>query len=154
MILQRLFILTLLDPVVDCGYMDNDDIQQLITELRRMLVDNGFGWVVDEAETELYPTVALRTRALALIDATEGVTVNLAEIELRTLDVLEVEGVEFKPDEEDRPDGGVLVDQASGVEAIRSADRLRGAERRAKLKQLAEQRFAFQVLRRRLDGDE
>lgn len=116
-------------------------------------MDNGFGWVVDEAEAELYPSVALRTRALVLIDAAESATVELAEVELRMLDVLEVEGVDFEPDEEDLSDGDVLVGQASVDEAIPGADQFRGAQRRVKLEQLAEQRFAFEALRRRLNGD-
>lgn len=134
--------------------MDDEDIRQLIAKLRTMLLANGFGWLVDEVEAELYPTVAPRTRALALIDAAEGVTVDLADAELRTLEILEVESIEFKPDEEDQPDRDVPAGQASRGDASADDELLHGAERRAKLERLAEQRFAFRALRRRLDGDQ
>ena len=134
--------------------MENEEILQLITELRRKLVDNGFGWVVDEAEAELYATVELRTRALALIDAAESVTVNIADVELRTLDVLDVENVDFQRDEVDPTEGDVGMEQPFAVEIISGTDGLRGAQRREALELLAEQRLAFTSLRRRLDGDE
>lgn len=49
--------------------MDDEETQQLITELRRMLVEKGFRWAAAEAESDLWPNTALETRALALIDA-------------------------------------------------------------------------------------
>jgi hypothetical protein len=86
--------------------MGNEEIQRLITELRIMLVENGFGWIADEAEADLMPIVALKTRALALIDAVEGATTHLAEVELSALAALDVEDIDFEPDEEVFPDGG------------------------------------------------
>ncbi len=134
--------------------MGNEEIQRLITELRIMLVENGFGWIADEAEADLMPIVALKTRALALIDAVEGATTHLAEVELSALAALDVEDIDFEPDEEVFPDGGELLGDTTESVEFFGADRLRGVRRRTQLELLAEKRATFTMLRRRLDGDE
>lgn len=134
--------------------MDNEEIQQLITELRRMLVENGFSWIANEAEADLAPIVAPRTRALALIDAVEGATTQLAEIEISALDVLNVEDIHFEADEERFPDGRELLGDAMEGAASSIADQIRGARRRARLELLAEKGATFKMLRGRLNGDE
>lgn len=134
--------------------MDSEEIQQLITNLRRMLFENGFGWVADEAEADLTPNVALKMRALALIDAVEGATTHLAEVELSALATLEVEDIDFEPDDEAFSVGGELLGETIETTKFFYADRLRGAQRRQQLELLAEKRATFAMLRRRLDDNE
>ncbi len=135
--------------------MEDQEIDGLIAVLRAMMARNGFGWAADEAEAGLYATAGRRARARALIDAAEGVTVDLAEVEIRMLDRLGAEEVLFKPDPDagdgERPSGPLEED---GDFALGDRDRLRGQRRRAALAQLASQRAMFEELRGRLDGDE
>lgn len=126
----------------------------LIADLRAMMARNGFGWAAGEAEAGLYASAGRRARVRALIDAAEGVTVDLAEIEIRTLDRLEAEEIVFKPDP-DAGDGERSSDPLEDDEVARGdPDRLRGQRRRAVLVELASQREVFQQLRGRLDGGE
>jgi hypothetical protein len=136
--------------------MSDDEIDELIERLRAMLIRAGFGSTVEEAEHGLYPTAGRRARALALIDAAEGVTVDLADIELRVLDRLGAEEVVFRRDNEDQVDDPSRV-SGTGDAADTAAygeDRLRGPQRRGFLTQIAARRGVFRELRRRLDGEE
>jgi hypothetical protein len=132
--------------------MSDEEIERLIIELREMLFRNGFGWAAVEAEESLYPTVAPRTRALALIAAAEIVTVNLAAVEMAADDILGGEGVRFKPDEAGRDND----EDASALRDLRDVDfepePLLGSQRRAILTDLSARRHVFTVLRSRLDG--
>lgn len=132
--------------------MEEEEIERHTAALRELLIRNGFDWAVMEAEDALYPTVAPRTRLLALIDAAEGVTIDLAEIEIRTLDFFEAEDLQFKPDEEDQADTDIPRKGADAALYSSDADLPRGAQRRALLVELAGRRSAFDMLRRHLDG--
>ncbi len=130
--------------------MDDQELERLIADLRDMMNRMGFGWAAVEAEETLYPTVALRTRALALIDAAEGATVDLAEVEMSALDILGSEGIDFAPDDEEEQDaGGDGPRYASRADG----DVRRAVGRRPALAELAAQRSAFDALRGRIDGD-
>lgn len=133
--------------------MDSEDIQQLITELRRILVEYGFNWVLDEAEADLLPNAPLRTRALALIDAAEGVTTHLAEVELSTLATLEVEEIHFEPDEEAFVEGDLPTRDSMESPDFHSADYLSSMQRREQLESLAGKRSTFIKLKRMLGDD-
>lgn len=132
--------------------MDDEEIEQLIADLRELLFRKGFGWAAVDAEDSLNPVVAPRTRALALISAAEVVTVDLADVELAVDDIFGGEGIRFKPDDTERDDG---------EEALTPTDRkaldvgslpLSGPQRRAMLADLAANRKVFTALRSRLDG--
>ena len=136
--------------------MSDEEIDDLVAKLRAMLNRNGFGYAAEEAEDGLYATVGHRARALALINAAEGVTVDLADMELRVLDHLEAEELVFGPDDEDQSVDPVRAqDVGDGVDAgPGGADRLRGPQRRAFVTELAASRGVFRDLRRRLDGED
>lgn len=132
--------------------MDDEEIEQLIADLRELLFRKGFGWAAVEADDSLNPMVAPRTRALALITAAEIVTVDLADVELAADDIFGGEGIRFKPDD---------VEPADGEEALTARDRkaldvgslsLSGPQRREVLTGLAAHRQVFTALRSRLDG--
>lgn len=59
--------------------------QKRLAELRAVMFRNGFGSAADGAETGLYVTAGRSARSLALIGAAEGVTSDLASIELCVL---------------------------------------------------------------------
>jgi hypothetical protein len=124
--------------------MDDREIDALIAELRRMLDEDGFGWAREQAEGALPPATPPRSMALALIAAAESVTVDLARSELAMLDSFGTEEIHFRPDLGADPDGDGPVPPAP-------SDRLRGAERQAALRILAEQGEAFARLRRQVD---
>lgn len=136
--------------------MNDDEMDELIAILRAMLIRNGFGYVAEEAEEGLYPTAGRRARALALIEAAEGVTVDLADIELRGLDRLESEEIVFQRDDEDQAgDYTRAQDARGGPEAgVSGSDRLRGPQRYAHVADLASRRAVFRQLRKRLDGED
>lgn len=132
--------------------MNDEEIEQLIADLRELLFSKGFGWAAVEAEDSLNPIVAPRTRALALITAAEVATVDLADVELAADGYFGGEGMSFKADDTERFDG---------EEALTSTDRkvldigslpLSGPQRRGVLADLAATRKVFDVLRSRLDG--
>ncbi|GEM_PF-2685156 len=132
--------------------MDDEEIEQLISELRELLFRRGFGWAAVDAEESLYPTVTRRTRALALISAVEYVTVDLAAVEMRVSDVFGGEDVRFKPDEAYSDDGGEALDLTGRRTADFEAEPISGPQRRAALADLSARRQAFTILRSRLDG--
>ena len=136
--------------------MNDDEMDELIASLRAMLIRYGFGYVAEEAEEGLYPTAGRRARALALIDAAEGVTVDLADIELRLLDRLEAEEIVFQRDDEDEAGDYTRVQDAGGdpEAGAGGGDRLRGPQRYALVAELASRRAVFRQLRRRLDGED
>lgn len=132
--------------------MSDDEVEQLIAELREMLFRKGFGWAAVEAEDSLSPTVAPRTRALALITAAEVVTVDLADVELAADDIFGGEGISFKPDDTERVDGEeALIPTDRKVLGVGSLP-LSGPQRRVVLANLAANRKVFTALRSRLDG--
>lgn len=134
--------------------MDDEQIEQLIRELRAMLLEAGFGWAVDQAQAGLFPFADRYWTARSLIDAAEAVTIELADAEIRTLDILGVEDVHFKPDVDEDDVGDVpLGVRATSESMYRSTERISGPQRRARLDELAAQRTVFTELRRQLDGD-
>ncbi|MCC5967191.1 MAG: hypothetical protein JJU24_13760 [Natronohydrobacter sp.] len=132
--------------------MDDEEIAQLIADLRELLFRKGFGWAAVEAEDSLDPMVAPRTRALALIAAAEIVTVELADVELAAVDIFGGEGIRFKPDDADAADG----DKALAARDRKALDvgslSLSGPQRHEVLAGLVAYRKVFTALRRRLDG--
>jgi hypothetical protein len=131
--------------------MGETEIERLIADLREMLARQGFGWAVDEAEEELYIGVASRTRALALIEAAEGVTVDLADIEVRLINEFVSENIKFNSDQAD-PETDAGTDQARVRQSLSEKDELQGPTRTTVLLDLASHRETFLSLRRRLDG--
>lgn len=130
--------------------MDDEEVEQLIADLRELLFRKGFGWAAVEAEDSLNPMVAPRTRALALITAAEIVTVDLADVELAADDVFGGEGIRFKPDDTERADGEeALTPRDRGALEVGSR-RLSGPQRREVLADLAAHRQVFTALRSRL----
>lgn len=122
----------------------------MVADLRALLIENGFGWAAEQAEQGLPPEVSMMTVALALIQATESVTVDLAEAEIVALDGLGVEDIDFKPPPEeaaetDGPRARAIISEAG-------ADRLRGPFRRKVLEDLANRRAIFDELRESLNG--
>lgn len=132
--------------------MNDEEIEQLIADLREMLFRKGFGWAAVEAEDSLNPMVAPRTRALALITAAEVVTVDLADVELAADDIFGGEGISFKPDDTDRVDGEEAPTQADRKVLGVGSLPLAGPQRRGVLADLAANRKVFTALRSRLDG--
>ncbi len=132
--------------------MDEAEIERLIADLRKMLVLRGFGWAANEAEEALYPGVASRTRALALIAAAEGVTVDLADVEVGLIKGFVSEDIGFKPDDADTKIMDDAVDQAGKRQPLSEDNELRGGARTAVLLDLRAHRKTFLELRRRLDG--
>lgn len=132
--------------------MDDEEIEQLIADLRELLFRKGFGWAAVEAEASFNSMVAPRTRALALITAAEIVTVDLADIELSIGDSFFGRGIHFEPDDMDRPDDEEALSlrdrKAFDVESYLSS----GPERRRALSELAAHRQVFDLLRSHLDG--
>lgn len=144
--------------------MDDREIERLIADLREMMTKAGFGWAVEQAELGVAHNGTQVERAKALIDAAEGVTVDLAAVELRALDGLSVEDIRFESDDLDA-DGDADADAVddSGdralTEGIRRVppgeiERPEGLARRVLLRELAGQRMVFGELRSSLDGDE
>lgn len=132
--------------------MDDEEIEQLIVDLRQLLFRKGFAWAAIEAEESLNSMVAPRTRALALIAAAESVTVDLADTELAANDVFASGGIRFEPDDTERPDGedplGPREREALDVGPLTPSD----PQRREALVELAAQREVFAALRSHLDG--
>jgi hypothetical protein len=134
--------------------MEDKDIDQLIVEVRGMLIESGFGWAVEQAETGLFPGADGYWTARSLIDAAEAVSIELAETEIWTMDRLGVEDVDFKPDVNDNDFGDVPAGVTGFRESIlEQVDRPRGPQRRAVLEDLAGARSVFEDLRRRLDDN-
>lgn len=132
--------------------MDDEEIEQLIVDLRQLLFRKGFAWAAIETEDSLNSMVAPRTRALALIAAAESVTVDLADTELAVNDVFGSGGIRFEPDDTERPDGeeplGLREREALDVGPLPPS----GPQRREALVELAAQREVFAALRSHLDG--
>ena len=132
--------------------MDDEEIEQLISDLRQLLFRKGFAWAAIEAEDSLNSMVAPRLRALALIAAAESVTVDLAAIELAADDAFGGGGIRFEPDETERPDGEEplgLRDRATLDDGpLLPSD----PQRREVLGELAALREVFAALRGHLDG--
>lgn len=132
--------------------MDNEEIEQLIADLRELLFRKGFGWATVEAEDSLNPMVAPRTRALALISAAEVVTVDLAGVELAADGVFGGEGIRFKPDDTEWVDGEDALTRTDRKASDVGLLPLSGPQRREVLEGLAANRQVFTALRSRLDG--
>lgn len=133
--------------------MDEEEIIRLISELRSMLQDMGFGWAAEQAEANLPRAAAIREVARALIDAAEAVTVDLAQAELYSMRLLKVDEIVFMPDSDADADVEgrdlVVIKENIGLDEI---DRVRGPQRRATLDLMPGYEPAFKALRERLDG--
>lgn len=132
--------------------MDDEEIEQLIAELRELLFRKGFGWAAIEAEDSLNPMAAPRTRALALINAAKIVTVDLADVELAVNDTFGGENIHFEPDETERPDDEEALSLRDRKALDVGSPSPSGAERRELLSQLAAYRRAFTLLRIHLES--
>ncbi|WP_417273896.1 hypothetical protein [Celeribacter halophilus] len=132
--------------------MDDEEIEQLIGDLRQLLFRKGFAWAAIEAEDSLNSMVAPRTRALVLIAAAQSVTVDLANTELAANDAFGGGGIRFEPDDTERPDGeeplGLRDREALDVGRLPPS----GPQRREVLLELAAHREVFAALRSHLDG--
>lgn len=132
--------------------MDDEEIEQLIADLRELLFRKGFGWAAIEAEDSLNSMVAPRTRALTLITAAESVTVDLADVELAADDVFGGGGIRFEPDDTERLDGEEPLSlrdrEALDVGPLPPS----GPQRREVMVELAAYREVFASLRGHLDG--
>jgi hypothetical protein len=132
--------------------LEEEEIEELVAELRTLLDTNGFGWAREEAESSVDPAWQPRQLARALVAAAETVTVGLAQAELSTTEIFGKE-VEFKPDEGAEPDGDALVVDGGAEFSQRApVDRLRGPQRRQVLENLNDLSASFKELRERLDG--
>jgi hypothetical protein len=132
--------------------MEDEEVEELISQLRNMMDSNGFAWARDEAEAIVEPHWERRWLARALLDAAQSVTVDLAEAELSTFKTFDAE-VEFEPDDGAAPDGDVLAaDSEVARQAVDQPERLRGQQRRQTVEQLAGLRGYLNELRGRLDG--
>ncbi len=132
--------------------MEDEEVEELISQLREMMDANGFAWARDEAEAVVEPHWQRRWLARALLQAAQSVTVDLAEAELSMFNTFEAE-VEFEPDDTAAPDGDVLAtDVGDARQTVDQPKRLRGQQRRQMAEQLAGLRGYFGELRGRLDG--
>jgi hypothetical protein len=132
--------------------VDKDEIEDLINQLRELLDANGFGWVREQAEASVDPSWHPRWLALALIGASEAVTVDLAKAELFTTEILGGEA-EFKPDDgADQDDASSEGDDVANVPRRAAIDRLRGPQRREAVQALAGLSGTFNELRALLNG--
>jgi hypothetical protein len=138
--------------------MDDREIERLIADLREMMTKAGFGWAVEQAELGVAHNGTQVERAKALIDAAEGVTVDLAAVELRALDGLSVGDIRFESDDLDADAVDDSGDRAltDGIRRVPpdEIERPEGLARRVLLSELAGQRMVFDELRSSLDGDE
>lgn len=122
--------------------MDEEEIERLIADLRELLEKHGFAWLIEEATAGGLEERSRSQVAHALIDAAEGVTVDLAQAELAALKGLRVEEIIFKPDE---------AEFTAALEGDRY--RVRGEERRAALERQSVLAETFAQLRGQLDGN-
>lgn len=131
--------------------MEDEEVEELVSQLREMMDANGFAWAREEAEAVVEPHWQRRWLARALLDAAQSVTVDLAEAELSMFKTFDAE-VEFEPDDGAAPDGDVLAaDSEDARQAVDKPERLRGQQRRQAVEQLAGLRAHFDELRGRLD---
>jgi hypothetical protein len=130
--------------------MDDDEIEQLIAELRILLNTNGFGWAREQAEAALDPSWHRRWLARALVDAAENVTVYLARMELTVRDSFETEDISFEPDNDPDPDGYIFGPDERSLASEEEVDRLRDPQRREALEELVGNRDVFKQLRDQL----
>tara|TARA_R110002124_G_scaffold16882_7_gene71441 strand:- start:7886 stop:8287 length:402 start_codon:yes stop_codon:yes gene_type:complete len=130
--------------------MGDDEIEELIAAVSSLLDANGFGWAREQAEAGLDPRWHRRWLARALIDASESVTVDLAQAELDVLSTFGADDVHFKPDDGADPDGDAFVTSES-TQVAKTIETLNGPERRETLQRLAGMRLEFQILREQLN---
>ncbi|HUD92204.1 hypothetical protein [Sphingobium sp.] len=131
--------------------MDEEEVEGLIAELRAMLRGMGFDWAAEQAEAGIHPATASRAVARALIDAAEAVTVDLAQAELATMQLLKVDEIVFMPGPDADGDARDLVETKESI-GLDQNDRVRGQQRRAALDIVSGYAPTFAALRGRLDG--
>lgn len=139
--------------------MDEEEVEQLIGELRAMLRETGFGWAGEQAEAALQPDTSRYWIARALIEAAEAVTVDLARIEVTAIRILGVKEIVFKrdlgADGDDRGEGGDgdrSSTQTIASEDFGDGDWFRGPQRLGLLEEMQNFASAFADLKGRLDG--
>ncbi|HHV67769.1 hypothetical protein [Brucella intermedia] len=125
--------------------MNEAEIEALISDLQRVLSQSEFSWVADAALQNRSPTDSRALVALALLQAIESVTVDLAEVEAAVLERLDVEGVDFQPSYEDAADVG--TDGRTGEAFVEETSRMRGPLRSATIRELASLRSVFTEFR-------
>lgn len=132
--------------------MEEEEVEELISQLREMMDANGFAWAREEAEVAVEPHWQRRWLARALLDAAQSMTVDLADAERSMIQALDAE-VEFEPDDGAAPDGEVVAADLEDVSRTTDRpERLRGQQRRQTIESLAGLRGYFDELRGRLDG--
>ena len=127
--------------------MDEDEIEGLTTELRTLLDENGFGWMRQQGEAALDPSWHPRWLALALLDAAENVTVDLANAELAIMDAFGTDEIRFEPGEAEDFDSEITGMGERSATTEQALEQLHGPQRRGTLEELADTREAFQRLR-------
>ena len=140
--------------------MDEVEEGRILAELRAMLQETGFSWIAEQAEAALWPGSSDRAIVLALIDAAEAVTVDLAQAELDTMRLLEVDEIVFESDPDPDPDPDPDGDGGDGrhfepTQARKDLDdnvRIREDLRRTTLSGMSQYMKVFEELRVRLDG--
>jgi len=75
--------------------MEEDEIDALIADLSSQLIEYGFAWALEEVEAGLSLEADQRRVAIALVEAVESVTSDLARMELAIPEALKVKEVEF-----------------------------------------------------------
>ena len=123
--------------------MNSEEIEQIIIELRKMLNDNGFDWIVADVDAAEWTEADSLHQALALIKGVESVMVGLAKVENAAIKQLKVEEIIFKPDT-DLDDGSTL--------ASSSVERIHGQQRRDIIVQLIDSGDLLRELRDQISG--
>lgn len=135
--------------------MDEEEVALLIVELREVLEERGFEWLVDQVISSLPSSDSDTHLAIALVDAVEAVTVDLAKAELFAMRTLKVDEILFKPGpnaQSEEGDDQTLVEIATS-RATFDYERLRGEERNAVLRNITEAAKTFRDLKERLNGN-
>lgn len=128
--------------------MNEAEIEVLIYDLQRVLSQSEFSWAAEAAVQNRSPTDSRASVALALLQAIESVTVDLADVEAAMLERLDVESVDFQPSYEDAADVG--TEGRSGEAFVEETSRMRGPLRSATIRELASLRSVFTEFRGRL----
>jgi hypothetical protein len=79
--------------------MDDEETVRFVADLKTLLSDNGFEWAIQEAEAGVAEQQrGQRSHAVALLNAAESLTIDLAQAEAAIYDTLNVERVVFLQD--------------------------------------------------------
>ena len=119
--------------------MDEEEVSLLILLLEKLLIENGFDWIVHDVDLNLEKnTRGRREHVLSLINAAESVTVDLGRAEKAVLSKLNVETIEFFDEYSEQP-----IDASLGEGSF--------FQRNEELDQLIELSSTFEELRELVD---